>query len=516
MMSRNTKLLMVVGALVMGMLMLVKVLSNPTGGLAGLIKYAAVPLLLMCFLSPRVGLVLLSIMGFYGDFYKKLAVYYGTVSLDTVKEVLAVSVAMLGATLGGAALQMIYNRVKPDRTTVAISVATVLLTGFLFASGGGEAMANRIQYAVNSGLYLGLAAVICLYYVDREDALKLCRLHYWLGVPWVLWAIRQYYFDFTELEWTYAATELSPVLYSQMFQTPDVPRPYGFASTSSAFGVIMYLFCFGVWHAMRYARARMGFLLCTVIYGVGLYVSMQRTLLLVPFLVAGTYILFRTRAGTVFFYTSCVTMAIAAVMLSDVALKNLGAMNSAIEGSGGWTNRVVRVATFADRLKGWTRLKRASSYSLIGTRWSSATGGGKEFDDESYSHDSINKILINFGVMGLAAVGAALFLTARFAHRTVLGIRDSMDRDAAVFVLALLAVAGALMLMGGNNLHTVPINLVVVTYLGLAAGTIRRNTLTQEAEESDEEEVPEPSVRPMVLRPYSAERHPLRPSTRWG
>jgi hypothetical protein len=510
---------MVVGILLMGMLMLVKVLSSPTGGLAGLIKYAAVPLVLMCFLSPRAGLVLISLMGFYGDFYKKLAVYYGTVSLDTVKEVLAVSVAMVGATMAGAALQMIFSRIKPDRTTVAISLGTILLTGFLFASGGGEPLAGRIQYAVNSGLYLGLAAVICLYFVDREDALKLCRLHYWLGVPWVLWAIRQYYFGFTELEWSYAATELSPVLYSQMFLTPDLPRPYGFASTSSAFGVITFLFCFGVWHAMRYPKARMGFFICTLIYGMGLYVSMQRTLLLVPFLVAGTYFLFRTRAGTIFFYTSCISAAIGMVIFAEVALSNLAAGSSAIEGSGGWTNRVVRLTTFADRLKGWSRLTRASSYSWVGTRWGSAVGGGKEFGDESYSHDSINKILINFGVLGLGAVAAGIFMTARFAHRTVLGIRDAMDRDAAVFVLSLLAVAGALMLMGGNNLHTVPINLVVVTYVGLAAGTIRRNAHATEEEaesEAEEETAQAPIMHSMVLRPHSAERHPLRPSSHWG
>ncbi|MEZ0274797.1 MAG: hypothetical protein ACAH88_07815 [Roseimicrobium sp.] len=508
---------MVAGALLMGMLMLVKVLSSPTGGLAGLIKYAAVPLVLMCFVSPRVGLVLISLMGFYGDFYKKLAVYYGTVSLDTVKEVLAVSVAMVGATMAGAALQVIFNRIKPDRTTMAISVGTVLLTGFLFASGGGEPLAGRIQYAVNSGLYLGLAAVICLYFVDREDALKLCRLHYWLGVPWVLWAIRQYYFGFTELEWTYAATQLSPVLYSQMFLTPDLPRPYGFASTSSAFGVITFLFCFGVWHAMRYSKARLGFLLCTLIYAVGLYVSMQRTLLLVPFLVAGTYFLFRTRAGTVFFYTSCITAAIAMVIFAEVALSNLAAGSSAIEGSGGWTNRVVRLTTFADRLKGWSRLTRASSYSWFGTRWNSAAGSGKEFGDESYSHDSINKILINFGVVGLGAVAVGIFMTARFAHRTVLGIHDAMDRDAAVFVLSLLAVAGTLMLMGGNNLHTVPINLVVVTYVGLAAGTIRRNAHASPEEVEDEPETERaPIMHSRVLRPHSAARHPLRPSSHWN
>ncbi len=502
------------GTLVAVMLMLVKVLSSPTGGLAGMIKYAAAPLLLLCFVSPRTGLVIISFMGFYGDYYKKLAVYYGTASLSTVIEVLAVSVLLVVATMMGALMQVLFKGLKPDRTSVVIGVVTVLLTGLLMASGGEEGIAGRIQYAVNSGLYLGLAAVICLFCVSREDALGLCRLHYWLGIPWALWAAYQYWHGFTELEWSYAATELSPVLYSQMFLTPDAPRPYGFASNSSSYGVITFLFCFGIWHAFRYSKARAGFLVGTLIFALGLYVSMQRTIMLIPFLAGVTYFLFRTRGGTIFFYSSSVAAAIGLIVISEVALGNLEAGNaSMVEGSGGWANRVVRLATFADRLKGWSRLKRASSYSWFGTRWNDASAGHKEFNDADYSHDTINKILINYGVVGLGAAAALVIFSLRFAHRTVLGIRDPLDRDAAVFVLSLLAVAGGLMTMGGNNLHAVPINLVVVTYVGLAAGAIRRNALARKEEAST---VPLQPVEVLPPMPVAGMRHPMRPSSRWS
>lgn len=510
MQSRNSKLLIILGTLVAVILMLVKVLNSPTGGLAGMIKYAAIPLLIVCFVSPRSGLVLISFMGFYGDYYKKLAVNFGTASLSTVIEVLAVSVAMVAAVIAGAVMQVIFKGVKPDRTSVVLLVITTVLTGLLLATGGDGSFAGKVQYAVNSGLYLGLAAVICLFCLNREDALNLCRLHFWLAVPWALWAMRQYWFGFTDMEWRYAATELSPVLYSQMFLTPDLPRPYGFASTSSAYGVITFLFCFGIWHTFRYARARMAFVLCTLIYGLGLVISMQRTIMLIPFLAVGTYLLFRTKGGTIFFYSANIAAAVCLILLSEFALGNLEAGNAAIEGSGSWTNRVVRIATFADRLKGWSRLKRASSYSWFGTRWNS-TGSGKEFGDEEYNHDSINKVLINFGVVGLAATGALLVWLVYTGHKTVLSIRDPMDRDAAVFVLSLVAVAGGLMVMGGNNLHSVPINLVLVTYIGLAAGAIRRN---REVKEEVEEEALQPDA--LEILPPVAVRHPMRPASRWS
>ena len=514
MQSRNTTLLLIIGTLLAGVLMLFKVMTSPTGGLAGLIKYAAVPMVLVCFLYPRSGLVLISFMSFYGDFYKKLAVYYGKVSLDTVIEVLAVSVAMVGATLAGAVVLLFLRGLKPDRTSVILCFLTIVLTGFIMASGGDEGIAGRVQYAVNSGLYLGLAAVICLFCIDREDALKLCRLHYWLAVPWAIWAWRQYEYGFTDMEWGYAATKLSPVLYEQMFMTPDTPRVYGFGSTAPAFGVIAFLFCFGIWHAYRYAHARIAFLFCTMILAVGLYVSQQRTMMLIPPLVAGSYFLLRTKGGTIFFYTSCVSSVVAMVAFAELALGNLESANAAIEGQSGWANRVIRISTFADRLKGWSRLTRASSYSLFGTRWKNKSGSGKEFADEEYNHDSINKVLINYGIVGLGAAGIALVILVWQSHKTVLGIRDPMDRDAAVFVLSLMAVAGALTMMGGNNLHTPPINLVVVTYLGLAAGVIRRNR--EEAEERSPDTLVAPAAAQPV-QPISApmQRHPLRPHSRW-
>lgn len=471
------------GGMMLSVFVILHIIFNPTGGLAGLLKYSAVPLILISFLSPKAGLVLLCFVNFYADYYKKLAVFYGTSSMMTVIEVLALSMAMVGAVIGGAVAQALIRGPIPDRISRNLFLITIVFTAALFASGGGDGMSGRVQYAVNGGLYLGLSAVMCYLLNDREAALKLMRLQFWLGVPWVLWALRQQIFGFTEMEWFYARKGFSPVLTGQMLGAVDgAPRPYGFAGSSSAFGVITYLFMFGVWHALRFTQMRLLYWLGAAVFLVGLFVSMQRTILLLPVVTWGAYMCFKSRGGIKFFYSSVVITLLIGVIMSDFLLARLGSFDARIRMEGdGWGASVVRVGTFADRLKGWTRLKRAKSYSFFGT----AHHGGSTavtFDSDDYSHDVINRILINYGVVGLFVVLGGLAWVAKFVHGSTLRIRDPVDRDMVIFVLAVVGVNGIGTLMSGSNAHTVPINLVLATLIGLAAGAIRRDSETIERE----------------------------------
>lgn len=482
-----TVFVMVLG-LICSIFVILQIIFNPTGGLAGLLKYVAVPLVLISFLTPKTGLVLLCWVNFYADYYKKLAVYYGTSSMMTVMEVLALSMAMVGAILLGTTAQSLLRGPVPDRTSIIISIVSAVMTAMLFFSDSSGGMSGRVQYAINGGLYLGLSAVMCYLLPDKEAAMRLCRLQFWLGVPWVLWAMRQYIWGFTEMEWFYARKGFSPVLSGQMLGAGEEARPYGFAGSSSAFGVITYLFMFGVWHAIRYEKMRALFWLGSIIYFIGLVVSTQRTILILPFITFGAYLLFRTPAGTKFFYGATAVALLSGILASDFLLARLGDANDSmrIEGSG-WASKVVQVGTFADRLKGWTRLKKAKSYSLFGKGNAIVA-----FDSDDYSHDVINRILIDFGVVGLTISMGFLIWMAKTVHTFTFRIRNPEDRDVIVFVVAVVGVNGIGTLMSGNNTHTVPINLVLATLVGLAAVVYRRG---QEAEA--EEAALEPAVAPL-------------------
>lgn len=476
--QRIVPVLVTVGGLLCSVFVILHIIFNPTGGLAGLLKYAAVPLLAVCFLAPKSGLVMLCWVNFYADYYKKLAVYHGTSSMMTVMEVLALSMAMVGAVLAGTLAQALLRGPAPDRTSTLIAIVSALLTGLLFFSDSTGGLSGRVQYAINGGLYLGLAAVMCYLLPDREAALKLCRLQFWLGVPWVLWAARQYFWGFTEMEWFYARKGFSPVLSGQMLAAGEEARPYGFAGSASAYGAITYLFMFGVWHALRYSRMRLLYWLGCALYVMGLVVSMQRTILILPILTFGAYLLFRTPGGTKFFYTSVTVVLLTGILASDFLLARIGDANESIRVDGsGWTSKVVQVGTFADRLKGWTRLKRAKSYSLFG-KGSVIVA----FDSDDYSHDVINRILINHGVVGLVITLGFLIWLARTVHGFTFRIRDPADRDTVIFVVAVVGVNGIGTLMSGNNSHTVPINLVLTTLIGLAAVVIRRGMEARDEE----------------------------------
>ncbi|HSJ01663.1 MAG TPA: hypothetical protein VK956_04380, partial [Verrucomicrobium sp.] len=427
--QRIMPILVALAGIVVSIFIMLQVIFNPTGGLAGILKYAAVPLIAICFLTPKTGLIILCWVSFYADYYKKLAVYYGTSSMMTVMEVLALSMAMVGAIIGGSVSQALIRGPVPDKTSRNLFLITMVITG-LFLASGGDGMSGKVQNAVNSGLYLGLAAVICYHLQDRESALKLCRLQFWLGVPWVIWAARQYFYGFTEMEWFYARKGFSPVLAGQMLGM-EIPRPYGFGGSSSAYGVITYLFMFGVWHAMRFEKKRPFYWAGALVFAGGLFVSMQRTILILPILTFGAYLLFRTPGGVKFFYASVVVALVSGILASDLLLGGLGEANEKIRVEGtGWASKVVQVGTFADRLKGWTRLKKAKSYSLFGT----GSGEITSFDSDDYSHDVINRILIHYGLVGLGVTFGLLIWTARRVHGMVFKIRDPVDRDTLVFV----------------------------------------------------------------------------------
>jgi hypothetical protein len=122
---------------------------------------------------------------------------------------------------------------------------------------------------------------------------------------------------------------------------------------------------------------------------------------------------------------------------------------------------VLTVGTFSDRLRGWTRLKKASSYSIFGTQDKSFHYSGKvDLTASNYNHDVINKILIHTGVAGmLLTIGSAIFILSRI-HPVIYRIRDERIRKETSVLLAASFMVVTLSFTSGSILSTNPINLL--------------------------------------------------------
>lgn len=465
----SAPLLVVIFLFVVGYATLDVMLAT-SGPLATAAKWIGVPMVLLSLVYPKVGLGILSFMCFYGDYYKKLAVYHGIVSMQTVIEVLALNMAVLGAILTGTFFQMIRSSRWPSKPIILIFVFSILAAGIQMLSSA--PLTTRVQGAVNGGLYLAIAAVIGYFYPTRDSSLKLSRLQFLLGIPWLLSAAWQYFYGFSDVDEYYARTFLSPVFSTHFFM--EKPRVFGFAGSVPAFGAIAFCCVFGVWHFFRTHTHRLFYLFGSLLYIAILVISAQRTAILMVPIILVVYQLFKTRGGTKLFYGVTVCSMLLLIASSNFLLSKISVVEDdliSMTGDSGLTAQVVRVGTYTDRIKGWTRLTKLSSYTLLGT------GRSEEpltFHDDDYSHDAINSILISYGVLGLLVAVMGVTWILFVMHKSVLSTQDVRDRETMAFSIAVITVILTLGTMGGSNFHTVPINLLFATFLGHAASVINR------------------------------------------
>ena len=468
---RSNPLITIMVAFAAAIYAILDVMMGQTGPLAITAKWLGIGMVVVSFLRPKAGLFILGILCFYGDFYKKLAVVYGTATMETVIEVLAINMAVVGAIIAGTMNQIFLNGRRPHRIVIMVALLSLFVSCLLLLTEGG--FSSRVQLAVNGGVYLALAGVIGYQYPKPDQSLSLSRMHYLLGLPWVAVAVYQYFYGFWDMDYVYARTNLSPVFSIQFYM--ENARVFGLAGSASAYGAVTLLFTYGLWRIFQ-PGARVGWwMLGSLIYLMGLVVSTQRTSLIQPFIVLVVWQLFTHRTSTRLFYLVTVVSAVVLISLSSVILNNLESVDSTlrgITGDQGWAAQVLRISTFSDRLKGWSRLIKPESYSLFGTKQASSVPLG--FDDDDFSHDMVNSILINHGVVGLIACAVVLVLTVRKAHAMVFQVENTRDRSTMAFILACLSINLLLTLLGGSNIHTVPINLIFVTFAGHVVAILAR------------------------------------------
>ena len=470
----NSKSLITIGFTVLGVIFAVfagvAILMNPTGGIAGVSKLVTAICAICAFVSPRRGLFILAAQAIYTDELKRVGVYYGAVSMDTVQEILIGPLLTLCALNCGFLVQVMFGKVKMSALGWALfGIAPILGLYFLSGGGigGGDTLMKRAYNAGTAGLYTTVIPLSFGLFRELKDWVKFLTFQTVLVVPSAGWAIWQYFNGFNNMEWTYARSGLSPVHTSQMLEFIR-PRVFGFFGSASALGCLSVYFAFAAWRTYAIRSWRWLFLLFSAILFAGIIVSTQRGTLILPFLFVIAMFCAYSKLRTFAFYGILGSVFIIGVWQSTWLLdEGIDKANAAVASNSKWGSEVLTFGTFSDRLRGWERLKRPESWSIFGTE-TELTSSVASIDVASgdYSHDMINRVLIRTGAMGLGAVVILGGLLALTLHRTVWRLSKGEARSAGAFALGVTIPIILSSAAGGDNFTATPYNLAIWSVFG--------------------------------------------------
>ena len=445
------------GILILAVYLTSNIIESETGGISAAVRTIGACLAIWALVRPRVGLYIITIEGFSLDYIKKLSVYYGTVSMQTVIEVLVVGMlAVLGTLLGVLLQSVALRRYKLTMVQwVMLGLGTVASLAVLLAGEKTIGFVKASQTAFDGCVYIAVALPMSVFLTDRVQVEKLLSLQFFLATTWAVWGIKQYYTGFTPMEWFYAETGLSAVATDHMLTAGDT-RPFGFGTGVSNYAVLSAYVAYGAWHILQYSRRRLLYILCTATVFWGVVTSEQRTTLLMPFLVLVFFFALKNIRRSFVLYGVCAAFFLLGVYYAETILAHFDDINSLISVKGAWGESVFNINTYSARIYSWLNLKDPANYSFFG------------LDHDLATHDIFSKILGTYGVVGLTMTLTVLIWGAWFVQRTILRVEDPQDRKFAIFCLAVTVPSIAVGFVGDGNFTAPPVNLQIWTFFGAA------------------------------------------------
>jgi hypothetical protein len=438
----------------------VTILMNPTGGIAGLSKLVTIICILVSLIKPRLGIMILVLQAIYNDQLKRLGVYYGAISMYTVQEILVGPLLTICALNVGVFMHVLFGKIKITKLGIALYLIAPLLGAYYLAGGGiGDTSFMKRAYSAGvAGLYTTIIPLCYFLFKDLRDWTRFVSFQTIAVVPSAIWAIWQYFNGFSDMEWAYARTGLSPVHSGQMLMF-DNPRVFGFFGSASALGCLSLYCTYAFWRGFKISKYRWVFFGCGIIMLGALVVSTQRTALVAPliFFFASAFTLRRTRI--IVLYSSILIIFILGIWNATWLIESgLDKVNSMIASDSAWGREVLNVSTFSDRLRGWERLGQASSWTMFGSTLSeSALLGEGEFAN----HDMFNRILMRVGAVGLFAILAAVGWLLWSLHKLVWALPKGLHKSAAALSLGTSVIVIFMSAAGGDNFTATPINLAI-------------------------------------------------------
>lgn len=418
-------------------------------------------LAIIAFVSPRSGLYIVVFQAMFTDEFKRIAVTQSTASMELVITVLIGPLITICAIHASIFMKsVVFRTLKTDASYWFFQLVIASLTLGMIVFGEGD-MSARGQFAANLGLYLSLLPIIPLLFPTMTEWRKYIALQVLLVLPSAIWGIKQYFYGFTQMEWSYALSGISKAHYASMITGGEHPRVFGFLGSASAFGCMGLYATYALWQIFLAKKYKVFYFISSVVLMVAVVCSTQRTMMLLPFIIMISYYLMLNKRRTIIFYVLILSLLVLGIFSSKYLLdEGLDKINSMIETDSEWGSTVLKVNTFSDRLKGWEQLSDPATWSLFGTGASSL----EEYEEKG-GHDLVNKMLIKVGIAGLLPVLIFITVVLTLLHRIVWSAPNQILRKEGAFLLACFVPTLVMSIMGGGNLNTVPINLQIWSML---------------------------------------------------
>lgn len=432
----------------------IEITSDPGRGIVKTIRVVALLFIPVAFSQPKIGLYGVFIVLANIEWLKRYAIYYGDTSIWSVAETLVVPLILFSAVILGVLVGSFIGVTRMTKGRFLWFCVAALVIIFLLAIKGFSPLG--IQLALNSGLYIAMVPVCLMVFKSRDEMIKFLDFTAIIFAPWAIVAIYQFYYGYSDVDWVYARTGISPVFTKTMLAEGG-SRPFGLAGSASSFGAMTFLAWYVVWKCFYVKDKRFISIALMLIYMTALVLSSYRTALLSPIIALIGFPLFKSRRGLAVAYTFGLSAILAMFIFSEKILDNLGSYNDAIAStqSTEWGKDTLKVSTWSDRLLGYSRLKNPEAWSLFGKRLSDDQSD-TSYQSKDFSHDMVNAALKNIGAVGLLVVIILGVLLLTILHRQVLDLPPGSAQNFGAMGLSFSMLQLAMSVIGGGNFNVPP------------------------------------------------------------
>lgn len=442
------KILIISVGLVVAVVLLQGALDARTSSISYLVMWGGVALACYSFIKPRAGLFIVTGEAFLTDYIKKVAVFYGNVSLQTIIEVMGVVMLALVATLAGRLTQLAFRSGKKLSLIEVLFYAVAFVVAFVIMLKGNGGFANRGQQAFNVGLYIAVGGLIVGLFRNFEELWSYYKFALLLGLLWCAMAIKQVHFGYSWLEEYYAFTGLSRVATLQFLQTIyEFPRPSGLGSGSPNLGVITVFVPISLWATFNRSKWYAVPLLI-VLYAIA--ISQIKSMVATTVLMLLLYPLLRFRHFLKLGYVIGVVTLGTLIVMADTILYNIAEIDRRFRDVFGLSNEY-SIQTFSDRLQGWQHLTDLGSFPLL---------PGEPVSTHE-THDQVTAILNAVGILpSILVFGGIIYALYRF-HKSARSALPGPEQRLSVYMACYVALSTVTGMMIGGFLQGQPQGLVV-------------------------------------------------------
>ena len=448
-----------------GLFAIVSIMLGEGNTLANVFLYLIIGTCGLAVIEPRTAFFVFLVTCGYVDLFKRLMVVSGRVSMDDLYYVLGLAPALLSFIILSVLVRGVIGGIHMTKRHVwllATGCGVVLLNAFLSFLDVDRSIGKVLQGTANGGLYGMLIFVIPMLFKDEDDVLRLFKFLLWTYAPVGFYGIVQKIWGFQDFELAYLMTGLS-IEIKQLFT--DRVRAFSTLNSPTSLGAIcaalvvlpLYLWTVKTPNGARRILPLGLALVFSLIFLGGLAASTSRTGFVMVAVMAAGMVAFRTRTGTVIFYSiggsAFATLLVGARFFQDRLEWLTFKLTQKLGGS--LSTETINVNTFSDRLQGFASvLTNPDAYTWLGH----GAGRGTDPRDPLYNHDLLSSTLVRYGAVPLFVLIIATAAFLIWTHGHLLSLHDRRRRHICAAMLALAMSFFVISVTSGNVLSIFPVN----------------------------------------------------------